>query len=104
MLRNLKTMAVLGTVAASTLMANAAQAGTILGLVDGKWIVGIDSGTRKVTWKSEVKGAGPLLGFDVRPADGMLYGLTNNGWIVTIDPKTGQATQKSQLSENLKAG
>jgi hypothetical protein len=103
MLRNLK-LAVLGAVAATTLMATAAQAGTIIGLVDGKWLVGIDSASRKVTWKSEVKGAGPLLGIDVRPADGALYGLTGNGKIVTIDPKSGQATEKSTLSENLKAG
>jgi len=103
MLRNLK-LAVLGAVAASTLMASAAQAGTIIGLVDGKWLVGIDSGSRKVTWKSEIKGAGPLLGIDVRPADGALYGLTGNGQIVTIDAKSGQATEKSTLSENLKAG
>jgi hypothetical protein len=103
MLRNLK-LAVLGAVAATTLMATAAQAGTIIGLVDGTWLVGIDSASRKVTWKSEVKGAGPLLGIDVRPADGALYGLTGNGKIVTIDPKSGQATEKSTLSENLKAG
>jgi hypothetical protein len=104
MLRNVKLIALLGAVAASSLVASAAQAGTILGLVEGKWIVGIDAGSRKVTWKSEVKGAGPLLGIDVRPADGAVYGLTGDGSIVTIDPKSGQATQKSKLSETLKAG
>ena len=32
-----------------------------------------------------MKGAGPLLGIDVRPADGMLYGVVADGTIVTID-------------------
>jgi hypothetical protein len=84
--------------------AGLAQAGTIIGLVDGNSLAIIDPATRTVTQKVEVKGVPSLLGIDVRPADGMLYGVTADGWIVTIDPKTGQATPKSKMSENLKPG
>lgn len=81
-----------------------AQAGTVIGLVDGKALAMIDPATRKVTTQVDIKGAGPLLGIDVRPADGMLYGVTGDGWIVTIDPKSGQATQKAKLSETVTPG
>jgi len=98
-----KTIALTGALLASTFLANAAQAGSIIGLVDGKSIVTIDPATRKVTGTAEIKGAsGPLLGIDVRPADGLLYGVVGDGTIVTIDPKTGQATTKSKLSEAFK--
>ncbi|WP_332875934.1 DUF4394 domain-containing protein [Massilia sp. S19_KUP03_FR1] len=39
-----------------------------------------------------------LLGFDVRPKDGLLYGISSNGRIVTIVPATGVATVKSTLT------
>ena len=39
-----------------------------------------------------------LLGFDVRPKDGLLYGISSNARIVTIDPATGVATVKATLS------
>src|SRR5262245_8044626 len=104
MLPNLKLFALLGVVAASVTVATGAQAGSIIGLVEGKWIATIDPATRKVTAKGDVKGAPKLIGIDVRPADGMLYGVTSEGAIVTIDVKTMQATPKSKLSETLKAG
>jgi streptogramin lyase len=100
----LTTAALAGAVAASCFAGTAAQAGWIIGLVDGKSIVSVDPATRKVTNKADIKGAGPILGIDVRPADGMIYGLAGDGTIVTIDPKTGQATVKSKLSEAWKAG
>ena len=100
-----KVLALAGAFAASCLVATDAQAaGWIIGLVDGKSIVTIDPASRKVASKVDVKGAGPLVGIDVRPADGMLYGLTADGTIVTIDVKTGQATMKSKMSETLKPG
>lgn len=102
MLHILKPLVLAGGLAAAC-AAGTAQAGVIIGLVDGKSIVTIDPATRKVTAKADVKGA-TLIGIDVRPADGMLYGVTNDGWIVTIDPKSGQATQKSKLTETLKPG
>ncbi len=81
-----------------------AQAGALIGLVDGKALALIDPVNRKVISMAEVRGAGALIGIDVRPSDGMLYGVTADGWIVTIDPKSGQAAQKSKLSESLKPG
>ena len=39
-----------------------------------------------------------LLGFDVRPKDGLLYGISSNARIVTIDPATGVAIVKATLS------
>jgi hypothetical protein len=101
----MKILALTGALAASTFVATGAQAaGWIIGLVDGKSIVTIDPATRKVASKVDVKGAGPLAGIDVRPADGMLYGVTGDGNIVTIDFKSGQATMKSKLSEGIKPG
>ncbi|HKG00827.1 MAG TPA: DUF4394 domain-containing protein [Xanthobacteraceae bacterium] len=102
--RNLATLVMIGAVAASITVATSAQAASILGLVEGKWIVTIDPATRKVAKGVDIKGAGRLIGIDVRPADGLLYGVTVDGTIVTIDPQSGQATQKSKLSETLKAG
>ena len=96
-----KTKAMLFAAAVSVFGAGYAQAGTIIGLVDGNSLAMIDAASRKVTSKVD---AGPLLGIDVRPLDGMLYGVSADGWIVTIDPKTGQAMQKAKLSETLKPG
>jgi hypothetical protein len=39
-----------------------------------------------------------LLGFDVRPKDGLLYGISSTGRIVTINPATGAATVKVTLA------
>jgi hypothetical protein len=100
---HLKTAAFAALLAA-TCLAGSAQAGLIIGLVDGKTIVMIDPATRKVTGNAEIKGAGSILGVDVRPADGMLYGIASDGNIVTIDPTSGQATMKSKLSEGWEQG
>ena len=70
MTANLKILALLGAVAAASTVATGAQAGSIIGLVEGKWIATIDPATRKVTAKGDVKGAPKLLCIDVRPADG----------------------------------
>jgi hypothetical protein len=100
MFGTLKTLALAGAVAASTLLTSAAHAdGRIIGLVDGKTIVTIDPASKKVTSTKNISGAGPVLGIDVRPADGMLYGVTSDGTIVTIDVASGKATMKSKLSQ-----
>ena len=39
-----------------------------------------------------------LLGFDVRPKDGLLYAISSAGRIVTLDPATGVATVKATLA------
>jgi hypothetical protein len=100
MFGTLKTLAVAGAVAASALMTTTAHAqGRIVGLVDGKTIVTIDPASKKVVSTVNINGVGPVLGIDVRPADGMLYGVTSDGSIVTIDAASGKATMKSKLSE-----
>jgi Domain of unknown function (DUF4394) len=82
-----------------------AQAGTLVGLVDGNSLVMIDAASRKVTEKVHIKGGfDKILGIDARPADGMIYGIANDGAIVAIDPKSGQATIKAKLSEAWPSG
>ncbi|MGK5079843.1 DUF4394 domain-containing protein [Janthinobacterium sp. HLX7-2] len=39
-----------------------------------------------------------LLGFDIRPKDGLLYGISSAGRIVTIEPATGAVTVKATLA------
>ena len=104
MLHHAKTLALAGALAASSLFAQGAQAGTIVGLVDGKTLVWVDPATKKVTGKADIKGAANVVGIDVRPSDGKLYAVAADGGIYTVDPKTGEATMKSKLSETLKSG
>jgi hypothetical protein len=105
MFRQIKLLTLAGAVAASAFATTGAQAASwIVGLVDGKTLVTIDPATRKVASKADIKGAGTIIGIDVRPNDGMIYGVSGDGSIVTIDPKSGQATAKSKLSEMLKPG
>src|SRR4051812_15603553 len=75
MLRKLTQATLMGALAVTCFTASA-QAGWIIGLIDGKSIVTIDPATRKVTGKIDIKGAANVIGIDVRPADGSLYGLT----------------------------
>ncbi|RSZ56605.1 DUF4394 domain-containing protein [Massilia atriviolacea] len=42
-----------------------------------------------------------LLGFDIRPKDGLLYGITSAARIVTIDTRTGVATLKTTLAADV---
>lgn len=104
MSNQLKTFVIAGALAASFLTPVAANAASIIGLVDGKTLVMIDPASKKVTSTVAIKGTAPLLGIDVRPADGMLYGVSMDGNIVVIDPKSGQAAMKSKLSDTVKAG
>jgi hypothetical protein len=99
-----KALALAGALIASLAVAGAANAASIVGLVDGKSLVWIDPATKKVTGKAEFKGAAAVVGIDVRPADGMLYAVTADGGIYTVDAKTGAATMKAKLSETLKPG
>jgi Domain of unknown function (DUF4394) len=105
MFGKIRALVLAGALVAPSFVASDAQAaGWIVGLVDGKSIVTIDPATRKVMSKVDIKGAGPLIGVDVRPADGMLYGVAGDGTIVVIDAKSGQAAMKSKMSEALKPG
>jgi hypothetical protein len=100
----LKALALAGTILAAPIFTNAANAASIIGLVDGKTLVWVDPATKKVTGKTDIKGAASVVGIDVRPSDGMLYAVSADGGIYTVDAKTGQATMKSKLSETLKPG
>ena len=89
--------------AGALLTANAASAQSLLALVGDSTIAWVSPKNWKATGTVNIKGA-KLVGFDVRPADGMLYGVTADNWIVTIDPKTGAVTKKAELSTKLPAG
>ena len=84
--------------------ATAAQAQTVAALSGGDTLIHIDAAAKKAVKTVKITGAGPIVGIDVRPADGMLYGLAADGAVVTIDPNTGRATVKSKLETMLPAG
>lgn len=85
-------------------LAGTAQAIDVAALVGGDTIAIIDTTAKKATKRMKVSGvAGPLLGIDVRPADGMLYALAADGTLYTIG-MDGKATAKSKLETMLPAG
>lgn len=90
--------------ASSLIFAGAVQAaeiGVLMG--DGSMAI-VDTAAKKVTKSMKVTGTtGPLVGIDVRPADGLLYGLAADGTLYTIG-MDGKATQKSKLETMLPAG
>ena len=100
----MKTLALAGTLVAAPFFLSAANAASIVALVDGKTLVWVDPAAKKATGKADIKGATNIVGIDVRPADGMLYAVSADGGIYTVDAKTGAATMKSKLSETLKSG
>jgi len=100
----IRPLAIFAAVAATGFVALPAAAGTLVGLVDGKSLVLIDSDSKKVTKTVAISGAPALVGIDQRPADGMLYGLAADGTVFTIDVASGKATQKSKLSTMLPMG
>ena len=87
----------LALAAALTLQVSAARADSIIALVGDDILATIDGRTAKTTALVKVDGVGPILGIDVRPADGRLYALTSDGTIATIDPVSGKATAKAKL-------
>ena len=87
----------LALAAALTLQVSAARADSIIALVGDDILATIDGRTAKTTALVKIDGVGPILGIDVRPADGRLYALTSDGTIATIDPVSGQATAKAKL-------
>lgn len=85
--------------------AGAAQAQTVIALMDGNMIAPIDAKTGTAGKPVKVTGVeGKLIGIDVRPADGMLYGLFDDGTVAVIDVSSAKATVKSRLSTTLAAG
>ncbi len=85
--------------------AGAAQAQTVIALMDGNTIAPIDAKTWTASAPMKVTGVdGKLIGIDVRPADGMLYGLFEDGTVAVIDTATAKATVKSKLTTMLTPG
>ncbi len=86
------------------LFAGAAQSAEIgVLMADGSMVV-VDTTAKKVSRTMKVTGiTAPLVGIDVRPADGMLYGLTADGTLYTIG-MDGRATMKSKLETMLPSG
>ncbi|KAB0324806.1 DUF4394 domain-containing protein [Janthinobacterium sp. PLB04] len=113
--RNLYTLNLAATTAPAALVAaigvteelrgialNAPAAPIAYGLTDDARIVTFKTATPN-TLDANVAVTGlaageRLLGFDIRPKDGLLYGISSAGRIVTIDPATGAATVKATLA------
>ena len=96
--------ALLAASAVTLAMAAAAEAAEVAALVGTDTIAIVDTTAKKATKRMKVSGvAGPLLGIDVRPADGMLYALAADGTLYTIG-MDGKATVKSKLESMLPAG
>ncbi|WP_246702659.1 DUF4394 domain-containing protein [Starkeya sp. ORNL1] len=94
-------MAFAGMLTASS----AAQAQSVIALLDDNMVVVVDAKTLKAGKPMKVSGVeGTLIGIDVRPMDGLLYGLTDDGTVVTIDATNAKATKKSKLDAMLPAG
>ncbi len=99
-IRRLALPLVLATLAG----APAALANSVVGLADGTTLVTFDPASLKATGVAEITGAGPLVGIDVRPADGKLYGVGMDGQVYTLDPASGAATAAGKLQTMLPAG
>jgi hypothetical protein len=89
----------LALAAALAMQASAARADSLVALIGEDILATIDSRTARTTNLVKVDGVGPILGIDVRPADGRLYALASDGSIATIEPSTGKATAKSKLDK-----
>lgn len=101
----MRILKLLAVGAAATLLPVAAQAATMAALTGDGTLAIIDTDTLKVARTVTVTGAsGPLVGIDVRPADGALYGLLADGTVLTIDVGTGATARKSKLEKMPAAG
>ncbi len=96
---------ILLSAAAAIAISATAQAQTAALLVGSDTLAHLDTKSMKITKTVKISGAGgPVIGIDVRPADGMLYALAADGTVSTIDPATGKATVKIKLERTLPAG
>ena len=95
---------VLAASAALLIGATAVQAAEVAALSGDNTVSIVDTSKKAVTKTWKISGIdGKVLGFDVRPADGMLYAVGANGGIYTVDLATGKATMKSKLEKNVDA-
>lgn len=91
-------------IASTMALVPSAHADEVAALVGSDSIAVIDTGMKKVVKQIKVTGVGvPLLGIDVRPADGLLYALAADGTVYTIG-MDGNATVKSKLETMVPAG
>jgi hypothetical protein len=91
--------------AAAVLLPVSAHAATMAALTSDSTLAIVDIDTLKVARTVTVTGvSGPLVGIDVRPADGALYGLLADGTVVTIDVTSGAAVRKAKLEKMPAAG
>lgn len=73
----------------------------LVALTDGNMLTFFNSSSPTETDTLLIEGVeGTLLGFDFRPANGLLYALSSTNTIYTIDVGSGVATVASQLSED----
>lgn len=88
-----------------TSFAAPAMAANVVGLSGENTLHWFDTESWTETGTVDVTGVdGRLLGFDVRPADGMLYGVFADGTLATINAETGVATKVSTLATKLADG
>ena len=91
----------LATVDSSTIIDPIARDSTFLALTDDGQIASFNPGDPGAAKTISVSGLRSndemLLGFDTRPANGLIYGITNADNLYTIDPTSGQATFVSTL-------
>jgi len=94
-----RRVAVLGLVPMLALAAVPAPAADMVALDKSNRLVRFtDSKPGVTSWRS-IKGAtAPILGIDVRPANGKLYGLAADGGVYELDAMTGQAMMKAKIN------
>ena len=90
----------LATVDSSTIVDPIANNSRFLALSDNNKIASFKPGNPKAVRSIDITGLGggeTLIGFDTRPANGLIYGITTADKIYTIDPNSGGATLISTL-------
>lgn len=91
----------LATVDRSTIVNPIANNSRFLALTDDNKIAAFNPGNPKAARSISVSGlknsSERLLGFDTRPANGLIYGITNANNLYTINPNSGTATFVSTL-------
>ena len=90
----------LATVDRSAIVDPIARESTFLALTDDGQIASFNPSDPSAAETIDITGLGDgevLLGFDTRPANGLIYGITDADNIYTIDPTSGSATFVSTL-------
>ena len=92
-------LGVLAIAGAVWMPASAAIAADLIAITDQREVIYFsDSDPGKAVRRGLHGTGGWMVGFDVRPADGMLYGVTSEGALLSINAATGVASFKAILS------